>query len=89
MATPARPQRQSEFVHLLAYPNDRPRFEQAKKDMIGELGGRHPLQADVIHEMLKIWESLRPVRDLWSEDLGFKLPMSDMVKNLIEHWETT
>lgn len=83
------PRPQSNFVHLLANPADRERFEQAKETMRPRMI-RAPIQADVIAEMLDTWEALEPIRALISEhDAGRQITIPETAKYLIEHWETT
>ena len=87
MTNPARPP--SDFVHLLAYPADRPRFDQAKESMRPRTL-RSPIQADVIREMLDTWEVLEPIRALLGESgEHHRMTIPEAAKYLIDHWETT
>ena len=77
------------WIHLLANPADRPRFEAARISMKGRTGGavRH---ADVIDEMLTCWEKLEPLRSLLSAETNDRqLTMPEAAQFLIDHWEDT
>jgi hypothetical protein len=76
------------FAHILAYPADKPRFDQARESLRAR-SLRAPNQAEVTHEMLDVWETLEPVRALFSTEEGRQITMPEAVKYLIEHWETT